>query len=110
MMQLSTAFFPLPWPSAVLPEGLIMKRKIKLDELHKVEASSVIPLAHNASDVVQAIIKVKETNYIPKYVRLRASIGPNIFTGEFKYDDLESLQEDPKVESVSISKELKSVE
>lgn len=87
-----------------------MKRKINLDELHKVEASSIIPLAHKASDVVQAIIKVKETNYVPQCVRLRASIGPDIFTGEFKYDDLESLEKDPKVASVSISKDLKSAE
>ena len=87
-----------------------MKRKINLDELHKVEASSVIPLAHNASDVVQAIIKVKKPNYVPICVSLRTSMSPFIFTGEFKYDDLESLERDPKVESVSISKKLKSAE
>jgi len=87
-----------------------MKRKISLDELHKVEASSVIPLVHKASDVVQAIIKVKKTDYVPLCVRPRASISPYIFTGEFKYDDLESLEQDPEVESVSISKKLKSAE
>ena len=87
-----------------------MTRKISLDELHKVEASSVIPLAHEASDVVQAIIKVKKTDYVPLYVRRRASVSPYIFTGEFKYDDLESLEQDPEVESVSISKKLKSAE
>ena len=87
-----------------------MKHKINLDELHKVEASSVVPLVHEASDVVQAIIKVKNTDYVPLCVRLRASISPYIFTGEFKYDDLESLEQDPKVESVSISKKLKSAE
>jgi hypothetical protein len=87
-----------------------MNRKINLDELHKVEATSVIPLAQNASDVVQAIIKVKKPDYVPVCVHLRASMGPFIFTGEFKYDDLESLERDPKVESVSISKKLKSAE
>ena len=87
-----------------------MKRKINLDDLHKVEASSAIPLAHEPSDVVQAIIKVKESNYVPLCVRLRAEIGPDIFTGEFKYDDLETLEHDPKIESVSISEELKSAE
>ena len=91
-------------------EGLIMNRKIRLDELDKVEADSVIALANNGSDVVQAIIKVKKPDYVPICVRLRASMSPNIFTGEFKYDDLESLQQDPEVESVSISKKLKSVE
>lgn len=87
-----------------------MTRKINLNELHKVEASSVLPLAHKTSDLVQAIIKVKEANYVPRCVRLRALIGSGIFTGEFKYDDLESLEQDPKVESISISKELKSAE
>lgn len=86
----------------------MMMRKINLDELHKVEASSVVPLTHKVSDVVRAIIKVKETNYVPLCVRLRASIGPNIFTGEFKYDALESLEQDPKVESISVSKDFKS--
>jgi hypothetical protein len=87
-----------------------MNRKINLDDLHKVEATSVIPLAQHASDVVQAIIKVKSADYVPKCVRLRASMSPHIFTGEFKHGDLESLEKDPKVESVSISKELKSPE
>jgi len=85
-----------------------VNRKIKLDDLHKVEASSVVPLARNASDVIQAIIKVKEPDYVPMSVHLRASIGPCIFTGELKSGDLESLERDPKVESVSISKKLKS--
>lgn len=87
-----------------------MNRKIYLDELHKVEATSVIPLAQNASDVVQAIIKVKKPDYVPIGVHVRASMGPLIFTGEFKYSDLQSLERDPEVESVSISKKLKSVE
>lgn len=87
-----------------------MKRKINLDELRKVEASSVLPLAHRTSDVVHAIMKVKEANYFPLSVRLRASISHSLFTGEFNYGDLESLEQDPKVESVSISKALKSAE
>lgn len=87
-----------------------MKRQIKLDELHKVEASSVLPLAHKTSDLVQAIIKVKTPNYVPQCVRLRALIGSGIFTAEFKYDDLKTLEQDSKVESISISKELKSAE
>lgn len=87
-----------------------MDRKINLDELHKVEATSVLPLALHASDVVQAIIKVKNADYVPKYVRLCASMGPYIFTCEFDHGVLESLEQDPKVESVSISKKLNSAE
>jgi len=87
-----------------------MNRKIALDELHKVEATSLIPLARNAADAVQAIIKVTKPDYIPMGVHLRASIDPFIFTGEFRYGDLQSLEQDPKVESVSISKKLQSAE
>lgn len=87
-----------------------MIRKINLAELHKVEASAVFSLAQKKSDIVQAIIKVKEANYVPLCVRLRASINPNIFTVELKYGDFELLAQDPKVESISISKEFKSAE
>jgi hypothetical protein len=85
-----------------------MDRKFKLDELHHVEATSVIPLAQSTSDVVQAIIKVTKPDYVPADVRVRAALDPFIFTGEFKYGDLHTLERDPKVESVSISKKLKS--
>lgn len=85
-----------------------MTRKINLDELRKVEATSVIPLAQQSSDVVEAIIKVTSANYIPPGVRLRASISPRIFTAEFKQQDLDALEKDPKVELVSINKKLKS--
>ena len=91
-------------------ESLIVKRKINLNKLHKVEATSVLPLAHKVPDIVQAIIKVKEMDYVPVCVHRRTSISPFIFIGEFKYDDLESLEHDPNVESISISKELKSAE
>ena len=87
-----------------------MTRKINLDDLHKVEATSVLSLAQDASDVVQAIIKVKHADYVPPCVHLRASISPYLFTAAFKRGDLESLEKDPKVESVSISKKLKSAE
>ena len=85
-----------------------MTRKINLDELRKVEATSVIPLARESSDVVEAIIKVTSPDYVPPGVRLRAWISPHIFTAEFKQKDLGALEKDPKVESVSISKKLRS--
>jgi len=85
-----------------------MNRKINLDELHKVESSSVIPLARQGSEMVQGIIKVTNADYVPECVRLRASMSPHIFTAEFKHGDLAALESDPKVESVSISKKLQS--
>lgn len=85
-----------------------MIRKINLNELHHVEASSMIPLAQNASDVVQAIIKVKKPDYVPADVHRRAAVSPLIFTAEFQVGKLQALEQDPKVESVSISKKLQS--
>lgn len=85
-----------------------MNRKISLDDLHKVEASSAIPLAQNASNIVEAIIKVKIPGYVPKSVRVRASISPHILTCELRQGDLASLENDSNVESVSVGKKLKS--
>ena len=85
-----------------------MNRKIKLEDLHKLESSSVIPLATNPSQVVQAIIQVKDADYVPKCVKVRASIGPHLLTADLLQSDLSVLERDPKVESISISKPLKS--
>jgi len=85
-----------------------MNRKIKLKDLSKVESSSVIPLTTNASETVQAIIKVKDADYVPKGVKVRASISPHILTGDLKRGDLPALERDPQVESISISKRLNS--
>lgn len=85
-----------------------MNRKIKLEELSKVESSSVIPLALNSAETVEAIIKVKDADYVPDRVKVRASISPHILTGEFKQGDLPALEQDPQVESISINKRFKS--
>lgn len=83
---------------------------IKLDDLKKVESSTVTTLALNEQDKVEAIIKVKPAGYIPANVRVRARIDSRLFTCELGKHELEALQSDPKVESVSISKKLKSSE
>jgi len=85
-----------------------MPRPIKLEDLEKVESSSVIPLAKLDADVVQGIIKVNVEDYVPKGVQVRAAISPLIFTAEFKPADLEALESDEKVVSVAINKPLRS--
>ena len=83
-----------------------MPRPIKLEDLDKVESSSVIPLVKLDADVVQGIIKVNVEDYVPKGVQVRAAISPLIFTAEFKPADLAAIQRDEKVESVAINKPL----
>lgn len=85
-----------------------MSRTIKLDDFHKMKATSVIRPDNGPSDIVRAIFKVREPNYVPKHVNHRSSMSPVIFTGEFKYGDLELLERDPKVVSVSVSEPLQS--
>lgn len=87
-----------------------MARKFKLDDLTKVESSTVGSLARTTDDMIQAIVKVKPAGYVPKNVRVRARIDDHLLTCEFQKNVLASLEGDSQVESVSISKGLKLVE
>ncbi len=87
-----------------------MKRNISLDDLRKVEAGSIVSLAHDLLEPVQAIIKVNEPDYTPACVTRRTSMSPFLFTAAFDRADLEILERDPKVETVSVSKALRSAE
>ena len=78
--------------------------KINLDDLKKVESSSV-RLA-DGEGLVEAIVKVNQPNYLPKNVKLRAQIGPQIFTCEISADQLSNLENDPQVVSIAVSKKL----
>ena len=84
--------------------------QIKLDDLKKVESSTLTTLALIAQDAVEAIIKVKSAGYVPANVRVRARIDSHLFTCDLGKHELEALQSDPKVVSVSINKKLKSSE
>lgn len=87
-----------------------MTRKFSLDDLKKVESSTIRPLAQTTDDMIQAVIKVKQAKYVPKNVRVRAQIDDHLLTGEFKTSVLKSLERDAQVESISISKDLRSAE
>jgi hypothetical protein len=54
--------------------------------------------------VVQVIVKVRQENYIPDLVKLRVSIDGFIFTADCIVKDLETVEKDSLVESISMSK------
>jgi hypothetical protein len=56
------------------------------------------------------LLKVRESRSPPAYVTPRAQMGPQIFSAEIKASDLKTLESDPDVESVSISKKLPLIE
>lgn len=58
---------------------------------------------------VEVIVKVKEADYVPEGVAVRAQVSPLLFTSVVPADDLTRLENDPKVHSVSVSSPLRTV-
>ena len=67
-------------------------------------------LADQASGTVEAIIKVKEDDYVPPGVKVRARIDATMLTGEMPTSILPDLESDPKVASVSVSRRLRIID
>jgi hypothetical protein len=87
---------------------MIKMKKIKSDKLGKLEYSADITAGrYNPDDIVEAIFKVSKTDYVPDRVKVRARIDATMFTGEVTYGLLEELEQDPNVESLSVSKRLR---
>ena len=82
--------------------------KLNLDDLKKLESSSIPPRPVDSKETLAAIVKVKKPNYIPKQVQVRAQISPEIITCEFRADQLATLEQDQNVESISFKKPLQA--
>jgi len=85
---------------------------ISLDELQKLESSSVTEAAlqnYSDDDTITAIVKVKKPNYVPKGVKLRARVDARMFTGEFAAKYLQRINSDPHVQSVALRKKLRQI-
>lgn len=80
--------------------------KINLDDLKKLESSSVTPRLVKEEGSVEAIIKVNKPNYRPKNIKVRAQIDPQMFTCEISAKQLTNLEKDPQVASIAVSKKL----
>jgi len=61
------------------------------------------------SEPIEAIIKVSEENYLPAGIKVRARISSYLFTAELLASDLERLEKDPCVVSISVSRGLRSL-
>ena len=61
-------------------------------------------------EMLELIIKVNEADYVPDGITVRASIDAYLFTAEAPRRELERLEADPKVESVSVGKPLRVIE
>lgn len=70
--------------------------------------SSAHPCPSSKDGVLEVIVKVEKPNYIPKGVSVRAQISPQLFTSAISGTQLKTLEQDPKVQSVSVSRTLHS--
>jgi hypothetical protein len=84
---------------------------MKLEDLRKLELSSR-PHAGAVSDdtLVSAIVKVREANYVPSGVTIRARIDEMMFTASCRADQLRELEGDPRVVSVALTQRLTNVD
>ena len=62
-----------------------------------------------ATEQVEVIVKVKEADYVPSGVAVRAQVSPMLFTSVVPAGELARIEGDPKVQSVAVSSPLRTV-
>lgn len=65
--------------------------------------------ASAATPELSVIVHVRKANYVPEWITLRSKITDLIFTADIKKGDLNKLEADEQVTSVSINERLNSV-
>jgi hypothetical protein len=83
--------------------------EIRLDSLKKLESSSISQARGPESDeAVEVIVKVRTENYTPPNVEVRAQIDACLFTCSIPAKTLQTLEDDPNVVSIALSKKLRT--
>lgn len=67
------------------------------------------PKAEDPAGVLEVIVKVHRANYVPEGIRVRAQISPQLFTSVIPSSTLQHLEDDPQVQSVSVSQGLRTI-
>lgn len=71
-------------------------------------ASTARPDPPDDAPAVEVIVKVREANYVPAGVTVRAQISPQLFTSVVQGSTLKKLEQDAGVRSVSVSQTLRT--
>jgi hypothetical protein len=72
----------------------------------KTEFSSMRKFGLSDDENTSVIIKVKKAGYVPPGFTVRTRIDAFMFTADASGANLRAAQEDPEVESISLSKKL----
>ncbi len=84
-------------------------RKTTLHGCHKKEHGSEIAQSQQDGDDVYGVtVKVAEPGYVPAGLRLRGHISANLFTATVTPEDIENLEMDSMVVSISAPRKLHS--
>lgn len=83
---------------------------VKSTQFRKVQGDVQFESTAAKTESVEAIIKVNEPDYVPDSFRVRSRIDAYMVTGETSAENLIKLENDPKVESVSVSRSLRVIE
>lgn len=77
-------------------------------KLKKLNSNDMVAQGTDAERFVTAIVKVKRENYHPRLLSVRSQIDNWIFTADLQAKNLQALESDPLVETVSLAKALPS--
>jgi hypothetical protein len=84
---------------------------ILLDNLKSVELTDNIESPVISPDeTLTAVFEVKEPDYVPQKVRLRARVDSKMFTGSFTAADLKDIESDANIVSLELSRPLRLIE
>lgn len=85
-------------------------KKSMMHGCHKKEHGSQIAQSQqtNSDDIFGVTIKVAEPGYVPAGVKLRGHISDNLITATVTPEDMENLETDSKVVSISAPRKLHS--
>jgi hypothetical protein len=67
---------------------------------------SALAKARNSDERLLVLVKLRKGASRPLYIVPRAQLGPEMFSSEILARDLERIESDPAVESVSVSQAL----
>lgn len=83
---------------------------ISLDDLKKVEFTGTTKSSQvSPGETLTAVFKVKEPDYVPPRVQLRARVDSRMFTGSFIAADLNEIETDENVISLALSRPLQLI-
>lgn len=81
---------------------------IDFKSLKKLESLPAGSAAHprSSTDTVEVLVKLRKGARRPAFVTPRTQISSELFSAEVPFGDVERLQSDPNVESMSISRKM----